>query len=170
MNGRKLDIHRLTNDALLATVALTIFMIEAQIPPIVPIQGVKLGLANIITMYAIFTLSPIDGLMILLCRITLGSMFSGQMMSIMYSLAGGLLCYAVTLLIYKRVGPRQIWICGVIGAMAHSIGQMIVAVWVTKTVGLVVHLPLMLVAAIITGAFTGLCAQFLITRNITPKK
>ena len=84
--------------ALLTAVALTIFMVELQLPALAPIPGVKLGLANIITVYAMFVLGPRDTACILLVRILLGSIFSGQLMALFYSLAGGLLCYLVMLL------------------------------------------------------------------------
>ena len=74
--------RRLTLLALLTAIALTIFMAEAQLPPILPIPGVKLGLANIVTVYAMFALGPGDAMMILLCRVFLGSVFSGQMMTL----------------------------------------------------------------------------------------
>ena len=61
-----MNTKRLTFCALLTAIALTIFMVEAQIPPIVPVPGVKLGLANIVTVYAMFALGPADALMILL--------------------------------------------------------------------------------------------------------
>ena len=61
--------HRVVQLALLTAIALTIFMAEAQLPPLVPIQGVKLGLANIVTVYAVFVLGPGDALLILSARV-----------------------------------------------------------------------------------------------------
>lgn len=152
---------QLTRDALLCAIALTIFMIEAQIPALVPIPGVKLGLANIVTIYAVFVYGPKDALAILLVRIVLGSIFSGQITTILYSLAGGLLCFCVVVLIRKFLSERQIWVASVIGAIFHNIGQIIVAILITSTWRLVVYLPVLMVSGILTGLFTGLCAQFL---------
>ena len=149
---------------LLTALALIIFIIEAQIPPLVPVPGVKLGLANIVTVYAMFELGPRDTLMILLCRIFLGSIFSGQMMTFFFSLSGGLLCYLVMLLLRKIVTERQIWICSIFGAIAHNIGQILAAIVFTSTPGLMIYLPVLIISAILTGAFTGLCAQFLLQR------
>lgn len=75
-----MNTRRLTSLALLLSISLIIFIIESQLPSLTPIPGVKLGLANIITVYAIFILSPLDTLIILLCRIFLGSIFSGNML------------------------------------------------------------------------------------------
>ena len=157
-------MKQLVYTALLTSLALIIFMIEAQLPALAPVPGVKLGLANIITVYAMFTLGPGPTLMILLCRVVLGSIFSGQMMTLFYSLGGGLLCYVAMLLLHRLVTVKQIWVCSVIGAIFHNIGQIIVAVLITRTAGLVVYLPVLLVSGIIAGLFTGLCAQFVVQR------
>lgn len=156
-----MEPKKLTRNALLTAIALTIFMLEAQIPPLVPIPGVKLGLANIVTVFALFTYGSRDALMILLVRVFLGSVFSGQMTTFFYSLAGGLLCFAVTLLIKKIVTDKQIWVASIIGAIFHNIGQILMAILITSTPGIAVYLPILLVSGILTGLFTGLCAQFL---------
>lgn len=155
---------RLTRMGLLTALALIIFTLEAQIPAPVPIPGIKLGLANIITVYAMFCLGPRDTLLILVCRIFLGSVFTGQMMAFAYSLSGGLLCYLVMLVMRRLVSEQQIWIASVIGAIAHNVGQIIAAILIAQTPGLIVYLPVLLLSGIIAGAFTGLCAQFTIKR------
>lgn len=87
--------RRLTRIAMLTAIALTIFLVEAQIPAPLPVPGVKPGLANIVTVYAMFFLGPVDTLCILLCRIFLGSVLSGQPVTLFYSLGGGVSCYGV---------------------------------------------------------------------------
>lgn len=159
-----MQTKRLTTAALLTAIALTIFMVEAQIPAVVPIPGIKLGLANIVTVYAMFLLGPADTLCILLCRVFLGSLFSGRIVTLFYSLGGGLLCYAVMLPLHRLVSRRQIWMCSVIGAMAHNVGQILVAIWVTGTPAIVYYLPVLMLSGVIAGLFTGLCAQFLVGR------
>lgn len=153
-------VRRLTRNAMLTTVALTIFIVESQIPIPVPIPGIKLGLANIITLYALFMYGAGDAISILLCRIVLGSIFGGQMMSFLYSLCGGLLCYLVTLQLCKLVTKKQIWICGVLGAVAHNVGQILAAVVVTRTVSVFAYLPILMISAVVSGTFTGFCTQF----------
>ena len=157
-------VGRLTRMALLCAIALTIFMAEAQLPNPIPIPGVKLGLANIVTVYAMFVLGPGDTLMILITRVFLGSIFSGQMMTLFYSLAGGLLCWLAMLLLRKRLTRRQIWVCSVIGGACHNIGQLIAAILIAGTPLLAVYLPYLLAAGMAAGLFTGLCAQFLVAR------
>lgn len=159
-----MNAKRLTRMALLTALALIIFFAELQIPYPVPIPGVKLGLANIITVYAMFLLGPADTAMILLARILLGSIFSGQLMSLFYSLAGGSLCYLVMLVMRKIVSRKQIWVCSVFGSIAHNVGQILVAMLVAETTAMIFYLPVLLVSGIIAGTFTGLCAQFVVNR------
>ena len=149
---------------ILSIIALIIFMVEAQIPPPIPIPGIKLGLANIVTVYAMFALSPWDTLSILVCRVFLGSVFSGQPMTLFYSMGGGLLCWLAMLLLRRVLTKQQLWAAGVFGAVFHNIGQILVAIALTRTPGLIAYLPVLLVSGILTGAFTGLCAQFLLAR------
>jgi len=153
---------KLMRMALLTGVALIIFVIEAQIPLPVAIPGVKLGLANVVTLYAIFTLGPGPAAMILFGRVFLGTVFSGQMMMLLYSLAGGLLCWCVMSLLKKVMNEKQVWICSIFGAVAHNIGQIAVAVAVTRTLSLIIYLPVLMISGIVAGAFTGVAAQSLL--------
>ena len=160
-----MNVKKITQMAMLTAIALTIFMIEAQIPALVPIPGVKLGLANIVTVFAVFALGPREASMILFVRIFLGAVFAGNFSTILYSGAGGLLAILVTIGLRKIISHQQLWVAGAIGAIFHSIGQMAVAVAVTGTPGLLVYLPMMIACSIITGLFTGLCAQLLLNRG-----
>ena len=146
---------------MLTAIALTIFMVEAQLPPLAPIPGIKLGLANIVTIWAMFALGPVDALMILLARILMGSVFSGQMMTLAYSLSGGLLCWLSTLLLQKLLTDRQIWAASILGAMVHNLGQLLAASVIMGTWAVWYYCPILLISGILTGAFTGLSAQFL---------
>ena len=156
---------KLTQMALLAAIALIIFMVEAQIPPLVPVPGVKLGLANIVTVFAVFAMGPKEAAAILFVRIFLGAVFAGNFSTIFYSAAGGALAILVTIVLRKLVTEKQLWVAGILGAIAHSVGQMAMAIAITQTVGLISYLPMMIVCSIITGLFTGLCAQLLLNRG-----
>ena len=160
-----MNVKKITQMAMLTAIALTIFMIEAQIPALVPIPGVKLGLANIVTVFAVFALGPREAAMILFVRIFLGAVFAGNFSTILYSGAGGLLAILVTIGLRKILTHQQLWVAGAIGAVFHSIGQMAVAVAITGTPGILVYLPMMIACSIITGLFTGLCAQLLLNRG-----
>ena len=157
-------VKRLISMALLTAIALTVFIVEARIPALAPIPGMKLGLANIVTVWALFTLGPADAAMILLGRILLGSLFSGSMMSLLYSLSGGLLCFLLSVLLRKLVSAKQIWVVSIFGAMAHNIGQLLVATAVMQSWSVWYYAPILMISGTLAGAFTGVAAQTLYSR------
>ena len=157
--------RKLTLLSMLCAIALTIFMVEAQIPPLTPIPGIKMGLANIITVFAVFAIGPKDAAAVLFVRIFLGAVFAGNFSTIFYSGAGGLCAIAVTIGLRKILTKKQLWAAGICGAIAHSIGQMAMAITITQTVGLIAYLPVMIGASVLSGSFTGLCAQYLVNRG-----
>lgn len=157
-------VRRLTRAALLTAIALTIFMAEAQLPAPIPIPGVKLGLANIITVYAMYVLGPGDTLMILVSRIFLGAVFSGQMMTLLYSLGGGLCCFAAMLILRHLLDRNHLWLASPLAAIFHNMGQVLVAAAVMRTWVVVSYLPYLVLSGICSGLFTGLCTQLLIRR------
>lgn len=156
---------KLTVMALLTAIALTIFMIEAQIPPILPVPGIKLGLSNIVTVFAVFAIGSKEAAMILFVRVFLGAVFSGNMSTIFYSAAGGLLAILSTVALKRILSKQQIWVAGVFGAIAHAVGQMIAAIVISGTPSLAVYLPVMILSAVATGFVTGLSAQLIVNRG-----
>jgi len=150
---------------LLTAVALTIFLVEAQLPPVLPVPGVKLGLANIVTVFTVFALGPGEGILVLAARIFLGAVFCGNFSSILYSTAGGACAIAVTIALRRILTRKQLFVAGCLGAMAHSVGQIAMAALVLGTASVFVYLPVLLTVSLVTGLFTGLCAQFLVDRG-----
>ena len=159
---KTLKIARL---GLLTAIALTIFRVEAQIPAPVPLPGVKLGLANIVTVFTVFAFRPKDGIAVLAARVFLGAVFAGNFSTIFYSAAGGACAIAVTIVLRKILRQNQLWVAGCFGAIAHSIGQVAMAAVLLETLSVAVYLPAMILISIVTGLFTGFCAQFLVNRG-----
>lgn len=159
-----MNVKKLTQLAVLTGVALIIFVIELQIPNPFPIPGIKLGLANIITVYAVYQYRASEVMMIVFCRIFLAAVFSGNMMALAYSFAGSSLCLAGMLFLRKIIDKNHIWIASVFGAILHNIGQMAIAVLIMGQ-GVLVYLPVLLVAGCLAGAFTGGCAQAVLHRT-----
>ncbi|HAM68749.1 MAG TPA: heptaprenyl diphosphate synthase [Ruminococcus sp.] len=159
-----MNIRRLTELAMLSAVALIIFVIELRIPNPFPIPGVKLGLANIVTVYAVFRCKPSETAMIVAVRLLLGAVFSGNPSALLYSAAGAICCLCGMLLLRGVLPEKQIWLCSVIGAMLHNLGQITAAVIIMRSFGVVAYLPLLLVTGSLAGAFTGICTQLLLGR------
>ena len=148
--------------SVLTAIALGIFMIEAQIPAPVPIPGVKLGLANIITLTAMLLLGKKEAGAILFMRILLGSVFAGNASTIIYSASGGLLAYIAMCLCIPAIPEKRLWITSAVSALCHNAGQLIASMLVLKTAKLWVYAPVLAVSGIITGVFTGIAAQYLV--------
>lgn len=159
-----MNVRRLTQLAMLTGVALIIFVIELQIPNPFPIPGIKLGLANIITVYAVYRYRAKEVMMIVFCRIFLAAIFSGNMMALVYSFAGSILCFAGMLGLRKIIDMSHIWISSIFGAILHNTGQISIAVLVMGK-GILVYFPFLLVSGCFAGAFTGICAQLIIRRK-----
>lgn len=156
--------RRLTLTALLTAFALCIFTVEAQLPSLTAIPGVKLGLANVVTVFALYALGAGPTLCILLARVTLGCVATGQMMAFLFSMTGGLLAFCVSALLRHLFPPERMWVVSVFAALAHNLGQLAVAMAVMGTAAIVCYLPVLLLSGILTGVFTGFCGQFTYTR------
>lgn len=153
---------RLAFMALLTAMALTIFVIEAQIPAPVPIPGVKLGLSNIITLTAMLLLGKKEAGIVLLLRIIMGAMFTGSPAALIYSISGGVLAYIVMCLLVGRFPEKLIWVVSAAAAVAHNAGQLMACALIVKTPGLLYYAPVLAASGIITGVFTGIAAMYLV--------
>lgn len=149
----------ITKLALFIAIALTIFVLENQIPIPIAIPGVKLGLANIVTLYLINQHSTKEALLVFIVRVILGSIFAGQMMSFAYSLVGGLLSLSIMTLINKIQKGENVWFTSVFGGIFHNIGQIIVAIIVLGSTNVIYYLSVLGICGIVTGLFNGLIVQ-----------
>ena len=102
--------------------------------------------------------------MILCARVFLGAVFSGQMMTLIYSAAGGFLSWCILLLLRKLLDRGQIWLCSPVAGVFHNLGQLLAAAAVMKTWAVLAYLPYLVLAGTLAGIFTGVAAQALINR------
>lgn len=161
-----MKLKKMVQLSLLTTIALTIFVIESYLPPLAPIYGVKLGLANIITLLAVMLWGWKEALIVFLLRVFLGSVFTGQMAALLYSLAGGGMALFIMVLGKRLLGEKLTWFISALGGIFHNIGQIIVACYLLNSLAVMIYFPLLLISGIITGIFTGVAAQVLILKNI----
>ena len=142
--------------------ALIIFVIEAQLPPPAPIPGVKIGLANVITLVTLVIFGRKEAFFVLVARIISGSIFTGNFMSFLYSISGGIICFATMSVLICVFDDERLWVVSIFGTIAHNTAQIALAAFLTSTPQVFWYLPILLVSAIITGAFTGLVAAALV--------
>lgn len=152
--------RKLTVLALFATLALAIYSAESLLPPVVPLPGIKLGLANIITLLVLYLYNARDAALVLLARVLLSALLFGQAMSLLYSLCGGLLCFAAMTLASRLLHRHFPELTSILGGIFHNIGQILAALLITAVPGVLVYLPYLLISGIVTGLFTGLCTRF----------
>lgn len=151
--------RKLTLMSILLCLALIIFAIEAQLPPIAPIPGIKLGLANVINLMALYMLGRRESFIILVLRIVLSSIFAGNFTGFMYSISGGIICFLFMSVMSLFIKENRMWVVSVFGAIGHNIGQIIIACFIMGTFQIIWYLPVLIISAVVTGFFTGLTAQ-----------
>ena len=150
-------VRTLVRNALLIALGLCLSLVEQLVPLPVPLPGVRLGLANVITLYLLLQDTPGSAALVLAGRVLLAALLFGGVTSFFYSAAGGLLAFAVMFLL-RRAYPARISIAGMsmAGAAAHNIGQMAAAVIWLKNWAVIAYLPFLLVMSVPLGLVTGL--------------
>lgn len=156
---------KLTRLAVLTAIASVIFIIELQFPDLIPIAGVKAGLANVVTVYTLYAYGLGDVILVTLCRILIGSLFSGNISAVIYSLAGAFFSIAIMAFLRKIVPEKYVWLCSAAGGIFHNTGQTVAAITVMGTAAVVSYLPFLICSGCIAGIFTGLCAGFALSRK-----
>lgn len=143
--------------ALLTALAMIFGYVEALIPFGFGIPGVKLGLANIVIVLALYMLPACQVFAIQLMRIVLVSFLFGNLSMMLYSLAGGMLSLVVMLLLNRR-DVFSITGVSIAGGVSHNIGQLIVAALVVQNLKIMFYFPIMIMAGLITGCLIGVLA------------
>lgn len=150
--------------ATLAAQAVIIGIIENFIPsPFAFAPGAKMGMANLITIIAIFTLPIKYSFQVLIIRLLLTALIGGTLSTFIYSATGGILSYIVMLLI-KELGPKLVSIIGisVMGGVMHNLGQLVVAAWMAQSWGVFNYLPVLSLSGILAGFAVGMIGNYLL--------
>ncbi len=155
-----MKIRKMILIALLVAMGCGLFVLEAALPPIAAVPGLKLGLANIVTLLVMEWYGKKEAGLALLCRILITSLFAGQAVYFLYSIAGGLCCYLILCLCRRT----PLWAKSALAAIAHNIGQVSIAAILTGTFAVYWLLLYLIIGAIISGSIIGVAAQLLTTR------
>lgn len=154
---------RVARYGLLAALAMALSWVESIIPlPAAP-PGMKLGLANLVAVYALYRMTFRDAAVISLARVALVSAAFGSAYSFAYSMAGAVLSLAVMPLL-KRTGKFSVVGVSIAGGVSHNIGQILVAMAVLGSVRLAWYLPALLAAGTAAGAAIGAAGGIVISR------
>lgn len=166
-----MQTKKMTLCAVLTALALALGILERYLPLslLLPLPGIKLGLANIVTLFVLYELGLPYAAAILLLRIMLGSIYAGSITSLLYALSGGALSLGV-MAIARRNPHLSIYGVSVLGAAAHNIGQILAASAVLASPAAMTYLPVLLAVSVGTGLLIGAVAAVMLHRLPTIRR
>ena len=159
MKKQKISAKTVALLAMMIALALVFSYVETLIPINFGIPGVKLGLANLVIVAALYLIGGKEAFLVSVVRIFLSGFMFGNLASIMYSLAGGLLSLAVIL---KKTDKLSILAVSVLGGICHNIGQLIVAILVVENLKLIFYVPVLLISGFVTGLLIGIVSRVIL--------
>lgn len=161
LTGKRL--RRAVTVAMLVAAAMVLSYVESLLPFFVPIPGVKLGLANTVTLFALYVLGWRDAAFVSVLRVSLSALLFGNAVAFIYSASGALLSFICMLLVYRigRFSPVGV---SVTGGVAHNVGQVISAALVMETAGVLGYIAPLLISGTVAGVVIGIVAGILVVK------
>ena len=146
---------RIAYNGMFIALALVFGYVEYLIPINFGIPGVKIGLSNIVNVIGLYFMSPIDTAIVLIARILLSGLLFGNFLSILYSLVGGILSFAVMFLL-RKIKIFTASGVSIAGSVSHNIGQIIVAIFLVQNINIIYYLPVLLISGVLMGFLIGI--------------
>ena len=157
------DTKRLTLLSVLVAVAMILSYVESLVPAFVAVPGVKMGLSNIATVFALYTLGPVAAISVSLVRVCLSALLFGNAASLIYSLFGAAFALLAMILL-KRLSLFSAMGVSVAGGVFHNVGQILMAMWLLGTAELGYYLIVLAITGTVSGVFVGLCGGMAVKR------
>lgn len=158
----KFSAKRVATLAVLCAMSLITFMIESLFPPLF-LPGAKMGLSNVFSLLAVFLLGPVDAVVLVLVRTTLGSMFTGNLSTLLYSMSAGLVSVGVSSLLVEFVYPKvSIVAISVVSAVVHNLTQNVVYCLVSNTPQMFSYMPWLALLGVLAGVIVGFAVWFIL--------
>ena len=158
-----MNVKKLTALSVSVALAMLLSFIESQIPPLVAVPGVKIGLSNIVTVVLLYLYGAREAGAVALVRVSLSALLFGSAVSLIYSLAGAALSFIVMLL-FKRIGLFSEVGVSVLGGVFHNAGQIAVACLIMENGAISLYLPPLVISGTIAGAVIGIVSGILVKR------
>ncbi len=158
------SIRKLTLLSLLTALSLALFAIELVLPPFPFSPSSKIGLANTVTLFMIINdraFHKKDCFFVLLTRCILGALVTGRLLSVVFSLAGGIVSMISMFVARRILGSGSVVLISVTGAIFHNVSQMVTAACIYGAFSSFYYLPALLVTGILSGIITGMCVKFI---------
>ena len=153
-----MKIRTLTRMALLTAAALILGYLDSLIPLVPSVPGIKLGLSNLVLLYAVFYMSPAQTVLLMLLKVGLSSLLFGNAVGAMYAIAGGVLSTAAMLLLHRipRVSAIPV---STVGGISHMIGQCAIGCILISAKPVLFYAPWLLISGTVTGLLLGVAAR-----------
>lgn len=148
---------------LLTALAMILSFVESQIPALVAIPGIKVGLPNIAIVFILYKIGAKQAVAVSFVRVFLVSLLFGNLQVMTFSMAGAFLSM-LTMILMKKTGWFSVITVSIMGGIAHNVGQIIAACLWTQTAEVALYLPVLLVSGLVTGAVIGMIAGFVVKR------
>lgn len=163
-----METKKVAEMGMFIALAFILSYIESLIPVSFGVPGIKLGLSNLVVMVVLYRFSARTAFGVALVRILLAGLTFGNLSSMMYSMAGGLLSFLVMVLL-KKTKKFSVYGVSMAGGVSHNVGQIVMACFVLQTHLLVYYLPFLLVAGVVAGTAIGFVSGMLLKRLPGPE-
>ncbi len=162
VKNKYFSAKRVATLAVLTAMGLIMFMVESLFPPLF-LPGAKMGLSNIFSMLTLFLLGPTEAFVLVVVRTVLGSMFTGNMSTLLYSLTAGIVSVAVSSVLVQFVYPKiSIVAISVVSAIMHNVTQNVVFCLVSNTPEMFSYMPWLALLGILAGVIVGFAVWFIL--------
>lgn len=154
--------RRVATLSVLTAMGLITFMIESLFPPLI-LPGAKMGISNVFSLLTVIVMGPTEALILVLVRTTLGSMFTGNMSTLMYSMTAGVVSVAVSALLVEFVYPKvSIVAISVVSAVLHNLTQNLVFCLISDTPQMFAYMPWLALLGVLAGVIVGFAVWFIL--------
>lgn len=140
--------------------AMLLSYIESAVPPVIPISGVKIGLANIAVIFALYRIGTAEAYLISLLRVILSALLFGNIVALAYAVSGALLSLTVMALL-KKTDKFSVFAISITGGVLHNVGQILCAVIIIGSPAVLYYLPVLMLCGILSGALIGVLAGYI---------
>lgn len=141
--------------------AMVLSFLESQVPPLMAIPGIKAGLPNLVIVFILYKVGFFEACCVSLVRVLLISLLFGNLQSFLFAICGAVLSLCGMILLKKFFSCITV---SIVGGVLHNIGQILAAVFITSTPGVVTYLPILIISGVAAGAIIGIVSGILVKR------
>lgn len=157
----KKTVKKIAILAIFITLALILSYVDSLIPLAIMVPGIKIGLANVIIILALYTMGEKETILISITRVILSSLLFGTILTCLYSMTGAMFSFIIMLFLKKKTDLATLTI-SIIGAVSHNFGQITMAIFIMNTKEIIYYLPILIITGVISGMLIGIFANVLI--------